>query len=239
MLRVSRGREHARLRAVWPPVCLRNLRRAHPLEGATPRVLSALQAAIQEPHARIPHVATKQRRKAQPQTEAPRRLVQSFLVSENDQKMHIVVCVCLGLCVRFCVCVVRTAVPRPVRCVRYGTVWAVYVACGAYCVLGVVPLSIFYLLAKVSFLRRKTNITQAPGQDSRWAPHSGREDTTRRTGTEAGVEDRGDVWCPGEERGRGRCVSSEEVRLDRLASELWPTVSSVSLAAREPDAARG
>ena len=35
-------------------------------------------------------------------------------------------------------------------------------------------------LAKVSFLRRKTNITQAPGQDtprcdSRWAPHSGRE----------------------------------------------------------------
>ena len=175
MLRVSRGREHARLRAVWPPVCLRNLRRAHPLEGATPRVLSALQAAIQEPHARIPHVATKQRRKAQPQTEAPRRLVQSFLVSENDQKMHIVVCVCLGLCVRFCVCVVRTAVPRPVRCVRYGTVWAVYVACGAYCVLGVVPLSIFYLLAKVSFLRRKTNITQAPGQDSRCGLHTAAE----------------------------------------------------------------
>ena len=39
-------------------------------------------------------------------------------------------------------------------------------------------------LAKVSFLRRKTNSTQAPGRtrhtvcDSRWAPHSGREDTT-------------------------------------------------------------
>ena len=72
--------------------------------------------------------------------------------------------------------------------------------------------------ARVSFLRRKTNITQAPGQDSRWAPHSGREDTTRRTGTEAGVG--GNVWCPGEGRGRGRCVTSEEVRLDRPASEL-------------------
>jgi hypothetical protein len=28
------------------------------------------------------------------------------------------------------------------------------------------------------------------------------------------------VWCPGEERGRGRCVTSGEVRLDRLVSEL-------------------
>ena len=27
------------------------------------------------------------------------------------------------------------------------------------------------------------------------------------------------MWCPGEERGRGRCVTSEEVRLDRPASE--------------------
>ena len=81
------------------------------------------------------------------------------------------------------------------------------------------PPILALFLAKVSFLRRKTNITQAPGQDSRWAPHSGREDTTRRTGTEAGVGGR-DVWCPGEGRGRGRCVTSEEVRLDRPASEL-------------------
>ena len=28
------------------------------------------------------------------------------------------------------------------------------------------------------------------------------------------------MWCPGEEGGRGRCVTSEEVRLDRPASEL-------------------
>ena len=28
------------------------------------------------------------------------------------------------------------------------------------------------------------------------------------------------MWCPGEGRGRGRCVTSEEVRLDRPASEL-------------------
>ena len=28
------------------------------------------------------------------------------------------------------------------------------------------------------------------------------------------------MWCPGEKRGRGRCATSEEVRLDRLASEL-------------------
>ena len=28
------------------------------------------------------------------------------------------------------------------------------------------------------------------------------------------------MWCPGEERGRGRCVTSEEVRLDRPASEM-------------------
>ena len=40
--------------------------------------------------------------------------------------------------------------------------------------------------------------------DSRWALHSGREDTTRRTGTEAGGRGWGWVWCPGEERGRGR-----------------------------------
>ena len=37
------------------------------------------------------------------------------------------------------------------------------------------------------------------------------------------------VWCPGKERGRGRCVTSEEVRLGRLASELadlhWPHAS--------------
>ena len=39
----------------------------------------------------------------------------------------------------------------------------------------------------------KTNITQDPGRDSRWAPHSGREeDTTRRTGTEAGGGGRGE-----------------------------------------------
>ena len=34
-----------------------------------------------------------------------------------------------------------------------------------------------------------------------------------------GVEE-GWAWCPGEERGRGRCVTSEEVRLDRPVSEL-------------------
>jgi hypothetical protein len=28
------------------------------------------------------------------------------------------------------------------------------------------------------------------------------------------------VWCPGVGGGRGRCVTSEEVRLDRPASEL-------------------
>ena len=28
------------------------------------------------------------------------------------------------------------------------------------------------------------------------------------------------MWCPGEGGGRGRCVTSEEVRLDRPASEL-------------------
>ena len=28
------------------------------------------------------------------------------------------------------------------------------------------------------------------------------------------------MWCPGEERGRGRCATSEEVQLDRPASEL-------------------
>ena len=43
-----------------------------------------------------------------------------------------------------------------------------------------------------------------------------------------GVEE-GWVWCPGEERGRDRCVTSEEVRLGRLASELadlhWPHAS--------------
>ena len=37
------------------------------------------------------------------------------------------------------------------------------------------------------------------------------------------------MWCPGEEGGRGRCVTSEEVRLGRLASELadlhWPHAS--------------
>ena len=55
--------------------------------------------------------------------------------------------------------------------------------------------------------------------DSRWALHSGRENTTRRTGTEARGRGWGWVWCPGEERGRGRCVTSEEVRLDRPASE--------------------
>jgi hypothetical protein len=31
---------------------------------------------------------------------------------------------------------------------------------------------------------------------------------------------RGWVWCPGEERGRGWCVTSEEVRLDRLVSAV-------------------
>ena len=42
-----------------------------------------------------------------------------------------------------------------------------------------------FFFARVSSLKAKTNITQDPGGDSRWAPHSGREDTTRRTGTEA------------------------------------------------------
>ena len=34
---------------------------------------------------------------------------------------------------------------------------------------------------------QQTNNTQAPGQDTRWAPHSGRERSTRGTGTETGV----------------------------------------------------
>ena len=41
--------------------------------------------------------------------------------------------------------------------------------------------------------------------DSRWALHSGREDTTRRTGTEAGGGGKGLVWCPGEERAGQAC----------------------------------
>ena len=51
-----------------------------------------------------------------------------------------------------------------------------------------IPLTFF---ARVSSLIAKTNITQDPGRDSRWAPHSGREDTTRRTGTEADGADSG------------------------------------------------
>ena len=35
------------------------------------------------------------------------------------------------------------------------------------------------ILARVSSLIEKTNITQDPGQDSRWAPHSGREFSSR------------------------------------------------------------
>ena len=46
-------------------------------------------------------------------------------------------------------------------------------------------------------LIEKTNITQDPGQDSRRAPHSGREDTTRRTGTEA-AGGRWGAGCGGE-----------------------------------------
>ena len=52
-----------------------------------------------------------------------------------------------------------------------------------------------FCISKVSFLRRKTNITQAPERDSRWAPHSGREDSTRRTGTEAGRGGGRGSWC--------------------------------------------
>ena len=36
-------------------------------------------------------------------------------------------------------------------------------------------------------LLEETNNTQAPGQDTRRAPHSGRERSTRGTGTETGV----------------------------------------------------
>ena len=42
----------------------------------------------------------------------------------------------------------------------------------------------------------------------------------RVTNGQMGCAEEGWVWCPGEERGRGRCVTSEEVRLDRPASEL-------------------
>jgi hypothetical protein len=76
---------------------------------------------------------------------------------------------------------------------------------------------IFFLLRLV--LLEETNNTQAPGQDTRRAPHSGRERSTRGTGTETGVGGGVGsgvlVW----QRGRGRCVTSEEVRLDRPASE--------------------
>ena len=46
------------------------------------------------------------------------------------------------------------------------------------------------------------------------------------------VGGRGYVWCPGEERGRGRCVTSEEVRLDRPASELADCVAQAPCLAR-------
>ena len=51
---------------------------------------------------------------------------------------------------------------------------------------------------------RKTNITQDPGRDSRWAPHNGREDTTRRTGTEACASDMrsGTLICAAGRRAR-------------------------------------
>ena len=66
----------------------------------------------------------------------------------------------------------------------------------------------------------ETNITQAPGQDTRWAPHSGRESSTRGTGTETGV---GVVVGSGvlawQRAGQVCYLCSEEVRLDRPASE--------------------
>jgi hypothetical protein len=37
-----------------------------------------------------------------------------------------------------------------------------------------------FFFARVSSLIAKTNITQDPGRDSRWASHSGREDTLRK-----------------------------------------------------------
>ena len=63
----------------------------------------------------------------------------------------------------------------------------------------------------------ETNITQAPGQDTRWAPHSGRESSTRGTGTETGVGGGVGSGVLAWEGGRGRCATSEEVRLDQWA----------------------
>ena len=68
-----------------------------------------------------------------------------------------------------------------------------------------------------SVLLEETNITQAPGQDTRWAPHSGRESSTRGTGTETGVGGGVGSGVLAWEGGRGRCATSEEVRLDQWA----------------------
>ena len=80
-------------------------------------------------------------------------------------------------------------------------------------------------LAKVSFLRRKTNNTQAPGLDTPRCVTLGGLYTAAERIQPAEQEQR-----PGEgvrvrcgvlaRRGRGRRVTSEEARLDRPASEL-------------------
>ena len=75
----------------------------------------------------------------------------------------------------------------------------------------------FFFFAEVSFIKEETNITQDPGQDTRWAPHSGRESSTRGTGTETGVGGGVGSGVLAWEGGRGRCATSEEVRLDQWA----------------------
>ena len=48
------------------------------------------------------------------------------------------------------------------------------------------PFFFFFFLLRLVLLE-ETNNTQAPGQDTRRAPHSGRERSTHGTGTETGV----------------------------------------------------
>jgi hypothetical protein len=47
--------------------------------------------------------------------------------------------------------------------------------------------NICFLLRSVLLEETNTTNNKAPGQDTRWAPHSGRERSTRGTGTETGV----------------------------------------------------